>query len=118
MVSSMTDADGVTRFMERRPVGVIEASLCSPSTLEVLGRLTNLPAPWVASFYENGEELASGLREMPLPKRLIAVMPTDLGIPYDLLSMLARRANSQVLIIVGVAHRTHEDRCAHLYGGG
>ena len=102
---------------EKRGFAIIEVSSLNTDLLTFLDWISELPVPWVVKYFDNAEELRNLLssEEVAKLKKLVAVMPSDLGFPLQDLSSAAYKSHTQLLVVIGKAYRAREDRNRQFY---
>jgi len=102
---------------EQRMLSVVELSSLSSELTHFLDWVSELPVPWLVKYFDTGSELldwlsAKGTEQI---RRLVAVLPSDLQVPYEKLSVQLLRSGTKLLILVGKAYRGKEDRNRKFY---
>ena len=102
---------------EQRMLSVVEISSLSSELVHFLDWVSELPVPWSVRYFDTGSELldwlsAEGTEQI---QRLVAVLPSDLQVPYEKISPQLLRYSTKLLIIVGKAYRGKEDRNRKYY---
>lgn len=103
--------------LERRAILVVEIDSLSCGLVRFLDWISELPAPWMSAYFDSGSELLDWLspERIAEAQRLVAVLPSDLHVPYDRISPQLLRHSGKLLILVGRAFRGKEDRNLKYY---
>lgn len=103
--------------VEKRRFSIVEVSSLDSDLVTFLDWVSELPVPWVVKYFDKAEELLSLLssKEVTKQKRVVGVTSSDLDIPIESFSTAAYKSQIQLLIIVGRAYRSHEDRNRRFY---
>lgn len=102
---------------EQRMISVVEISSLSGELVDFLDWVSELPVPWLVKYFDTGSELLDWLlgEGMEQVHRLVAVLPSDLQIPYERISPQLLRYGTNLLILVGKVYRGKEDRNKKFY---
>lgn len=102
---------------EQRMLSVVEVSSLSSELVDFLDWVSELPVPWLVKYFDTGSELLDWLsgERMEQVHRLVAVLPSDLQVPYEKLSPQLLRYGTKLLVLVGKAYRGKEDRNRKFY---
>ena len=102
---------------EQRMLSVVEVSSLSSELVDFLDWVSELPVPWLVKYFDTGSELLDWLlgEGMEQVHRLVAVLPSDLQVPYEKLSPQLLRYGTKLLVLVGKAYRGNEDRNRKFY---
>lgn len=103
--------------VEHRTLLVVEIASLSCRLVDFLGWISELPAPWTVAYFDGGSELLNWLsaERASETRRWVAVLASDLHIPYDRISPQLLRHSAKLLILVGKAFRGKEDRNLKYY---
>ena len=103
--------------VEKRRFSIVEVSSLYSDLVTFLDEVSELPIPWMVKYFDKAEELLNFLssKEATKQKKVVGVTPSDLNIPIESFSTAAYKSQIQLLIIVGRAYRSHEDRNRRFY---
>jgi len=103
--------------LKTRHVIIAHAGHLPEGVIELQQYLSGRPKIWEFRFFRDGNELAmtleKGLHSIGVARevsRLLAVLPDDMAIEPGMINLLARRNNLRILIVVGKALRSEENR--------
>lgn len=104
---------------KRRRVIIGHAGQLPDSLIELERYLSVQPEIWAYRFFRDGMELIVVLEKPDsIPtnaSHLLAVLPDDMALQPEEVSMLARRNGLRILVILGKALRSEEDRRLFFY---
>jgi len=109
--------DVVLTEADQRTLSVVELSSLSSELVHFLDQVSELPVPWSVRYFDTGWELLDWLSAEGAEQvhRLVSVLPSDLQVPYEKLSVQLLRHGTKLLILVGKAYRGKEDRNRKFY---
>lgn len=111
---------GNERFLEhteKRGFCIMEVSSIHGDLVTFLDWISGLPVPWMVKYFDKADELLGFLasEEAAKHRKIVGVTPSDLSIQMEKFSTASYRSHIQLLIIVGRAYRSLEDRNRRFY---
>jgi len=102
---------------DKRGFCIVEASSINGDLVTFLDWISGLPVPWMVKYFDRADELLDLLasEEAAKHRKVVGVTPSDLSIQMEKFATASYRSHIQLLVIVGQAYRSLEDRNRRFY---